>query len=217
MSRSSIFVCIVFFTLTGSATAQSTISGSVLDRQTGDPLVGATIFLEGTHYGTICDFEGNFQLFDVPPGTYVLISSMIGYQQASIIGVEIKDGAVVKLDIALAPETIELEDEVIVEAKALRNTGAALLKERQKSSAVSDAISAEEISRAGSSDAAEAMSHVTGASVVGGKYVYIRGLGDRYSSVQLNGASLPSADGPLPLQSARQYYHHKELYPRSTG
>ena len=194
MSRSSIFVCIVFFTLTGSATAQSTISGSVLDRQTGDPLVGATIFLEGTHYGTICDFEGNFQLFDVPPGTYVLISSMIGYQQASIIGVEIKDGAVVKLDIALAPETIELEDEVIVEAKALRNTGAALLKERQKSSAVSDAISAEEISRAGSSDAAEAMSHVTGASVVGGKYVYIRGLGDRYSSVQLNGASLPSAD-----------------------
>ena len=38
------------------------------------------------------------------------------------------------------------------------------------------------------------MSHVTGASVVEGKYVYIRGLGDRYSSVQLNGSSLPNAD-----------------------
>ena len=46
----------------------------------------------------------------------------------------------------------------------------------------------------GLGDDAEAMSHVTGASVVEGKYVYIRGLGDRYSSVQLNGSSLPNAD-----------------------
>ena len=159
MSRSCIFATIALFALAGSAVAQGTISGSVLDRQTGDPLIGATIFLAGTNYGTICDFEGNFQLFDVPAGTYVLFSSMIGYQKASIIGVEVKEGAVAKLDIALAPEAIELEDEVIVEAKALRNTGAALLKERQKASAVSDAISAEEISRAGSGDAAAGAGH----------------------------------------------------------
>ncbi len=59
---------------------------------------------------------------------------------------------------------------------------------------MSDAISSEDISRAGSGAAAEAMSHVTGAPVMEGKYVYIRGLGDRYSTVQLNGAELPSAD-----------------------
>ena len=171
-----------------------TVSGLVLDRQTGDPLVGAIIFLEGTQIGITCDVEGRFQLFDVPVGTYVLASSMIGYQDASIIGVEVQDGEVAKLTITLSPEALGFDDEVIVEAKALRNTGAALLKERQKAPAVSDAISAEEISRAGSGDAAEAMSHVTGASVVEGKYVYIRGLGDRYSSVQLNGSSLPNAD-----------------------
>ena len=128
-----------------------TVSGSVLDRQTGDPLVGAIIFLEGTQIGITCDVEGRFQLFDVPVGTYVLASSMIGYQDASIIGVEVQDGEVAKLTITLMPEALELDDEVIVEAKALRNTGAALLKERQKAPAVSDAISAEEISRAGSS------------------------------------------------------------------
>ena len=119
---------------------------------------------------------------------------MIGYQDASIIGVEVQDSEVAKLVITLMPEALELDEEVVVEAKALRNTGAALLKERQKAPAVSDAISTEEIARAGSSDAAEAMSHVTGASVVDGKYIYIRGLGDRYSSVQLNGSSLPNAD-----------------------
>ena len=196
MKRCLSIVVLALVALAHPALAQGTgtISGAVLDRQTGDPLVGAIIFLEGTQIGITCDIEGRFQLFEVPVGTYVLASSMIGYQDASIIGVEVQDGEVSKLTITLMPEALELDDEVIVEAKALRNTGAALLKERQKAPAVSDAISAEEISRAGSGDAAEAMSHVTGASVVDGKYVYIRGLGDRYSSVQLNGSSLPNAD-----------------------
>jgi hypothetical protein len=83
---------------------------------------------------------------------------------------------------------------VVIAAKALTNTEASLLAKRQKSVAVSDAISAEEISKSGSGDAASAMKKVTGASVVGGKYVYIRGLGERYSSTMLNGAELPSAD-----------------------
>ena len=195
MKRCLSIVVLSFLALARPAFAQTgTVSGAVLDRQTGDPLVGAIVFLEGTQIGITCDIEGRFQLFDVPVGTYVLASSMIGYQDASIIGVEVQDGEIAKLTITLAPEALELDDEVVVEAKALRNTGAALLKERQKAPAVSDAISAEEISRAGSGDAAEAMSHVTGASVVDGKYVYIRGLGDRYSSVQLNGSSLPNAD-----------------------
>ena len=187
-------VGLALLALARPASAQGTLSGVVLDRQTGDPLVGALVFLEGTQIGMTCDVEGRFQLFEVPSGTYVLASSMIGYQDASIIGVEVQDGEVAKLVITLMPEALEIDDEVIVEAKALRNTGAALLKERQKAPAVSDAISAEEIARAGSGDAAEAMAHVPGASVVGGKYVYIRGLGDRYSSVQLNGSSLPNAD-----------------------
>ncbi len=171
-----------------------TLSGIVVDGQNGDPLVGATLFLEGTNYGTLCDIDGSFRIFDIPPGTYVLVASMIGYAKTSIIGVEVSAEGGQPIEVALNPEAIELSEETVIEAKALRNTGASLLKERQKSPAVSDAISAEEISRAGSGDAAEAMSHVTGASVVGGKYVYIRGLGDRYSSVQLNGSSLPSSD-----------------------
>ena len=194
MKRCLSIAGLALLALARPALAQGTVSGAVLDRQTGDPLVGAIVFLEGTQIGTTCDVEGRFQLFDVPLGTYVLASSMIGYQDASIIGVEVQDSEVAKLVITLMPEALELDEEVVVEAKALRNTGAALLKERQKALAVSDAISAEEIARAGSSDAAEAMSHVTGASVVDGKYIYIRGLGDRYSSVQLNGSSLPNAD-----------------------
>src|SRR5690606_30532923 len=107
--------------------------------------------------------------------------------------VEVKTGETIKIDIVLSSETIETE-EVVITARLLQDNEASLLKLRQKSNSISDAISSELISRTGSSNAADAMTKVTGASVVGGKYVYVRGLGERYSSTHLNGTELPSAD-----------------------
>ena len=46
------------------------IYGTVVDRQNGDPLMGATIFLEGTNWGTLCDLDGSFRLMDIPVGKY---------------------------------------------------------------------------------------------------------------------------------------------------
>ncbi|MBC7988012.1 MAG: TonB-dependent receptor [Luteimonas sp.] len=66
--------------------------------------------------------------------------------------------------------------------------------ERRTTAAVTEAISAEQIARTGDSDAATTLKRVTGLSVVDGKYVFVRGLGDRYSSVLLNGAQIPSPD-----------------------
>jgi len=66
--------------------------------------------------------------------------------------------------------------------------------QRRKSSSISDAISAEQIRRTPDSDAAETAKRITGVSVVSGKYVYVRGLGERYSSTQLNGGNIPSPE-----------------------
>ena len=178
------------------AAAQSpsgSIRGKVVDAQTGEPLTGAYVFIAGTKLGAVCDIDGAYTISNVVAGNYVLTSSMIGYNRISVEKVVVREGVVYKLDYALQPEAIAT-GEVVIEAQAVRNTDAALLKDRQKSAALSDAISAQQISRAGSGDAAEAMTHVTGAAVEEGKYVVIRGLGDRYNAVQLNGAVLPSAD-----------------------
>lgn len=169
------------------------IVGTIIDAESGDALVGAYVVLEGTELGAASDLEGDFRIRGLEPGAYTLESSMIGYSKTTVVDVEVVAGEATRLDLTLVPEAIAVE-EVVVQARAVRNTEAALLKERQKAAAVSDAISAEDISRAGSGDAAEAMSHVTGATVMEGKFVVIRGLGDRYSTVQLNGAQLPSAD-----------------------
>lgn len=182
----------------GTAQGPGRIVGALVDEQTGEPLIGAFVIVrhaDGTQtpFGAAADLEGAYRIVGVPPGTYVLEGSMIGYNRTAITQVVVQAGAATQLDFALASEAIQVE-EVVVEAKAIRNTEAALLKQRQRASAVSDAISAEDISRAGASDAADAMTHVTGASVQDSRYVYIRGLGNRYSTVQPNGAELPCAD-----------------------
>lgn len=85
-------------------------------------------------------------------------------------------------------------DTFTISAAPLADSDIALLSDRQNSSSVSDAIGAESFSRLGVGDAAEAIGKLAGASVIDGKYVVIRGLGDRYSNTLLNGAAIPSAD-----------------------
>lgn len=187
-----IFLSIVFsghIVLAGTGT----INGKIIDKQTGDAIIMANIYLEDTTLGSSSDPEGNYFISSVPEGKYTLIVSVIGYAETRITDLQIKADQKERLDVALSTEILTGEA-IVVEARALHNTDAALLKQRQKANAVSDAISAETIARAGSGNAAEAMKMVTGASVVGGKYVYVRGLGERYSSTQLNGAELPTTD-----------------------
>jgi len=169
------------------------IAGKVVDAETGDSLPGVNVVIERTLRGAATDLEGEYRIYGLEPGTYNIVATYIGYGKKKIAGVEVKAGQVQKLDFTLSMAVIEGQ-EVVITAKAARNTEASLLKDRQKAAAVSDAISAEAISQAGAGNAADAMTQVTGASVVDGKYVYVRGLGDRYTSTQLNGAELPSTD-----------------------
>ncbi len=83
-----------------------------------------------------------------------------------------------------------------VEVEGTYNEGGQELytDERRTTAAVTEAVSAEQIARTGDADAATTLKRVTGLSVVDGKYVFVRGLGDRYSSVLLNGAQIPSPD-----------------------
>ena len=169
----------LIFVITIPIFAQSsgTIKGVVVDKDFGDGLFGANVFIEGTTRGAATDINGEYSISGIDAGIYTISYSMIGYQKQVVTNVELKPGEIKKIDIILGTETYETE-EVVISAKAVTNTEASLLAKRQKSVAVSDAISAEEISKSGSGDAASAMKKVTGASVVGGKYVLIRGLGE---------------------------------------
>jgi outer membrane receptor protein involved in Fe transport len=168
------------------------IVGKIVDGKTGEPIVGAAIQLADTSIGALTDIDGNYVIRKTPEGVYDLIVRCVGYSKLRVEGVIPREGDDARYDLVLQQETIKTGIIVTVKAEAVKNTEAALLKERQFSIAVSDAISTEAISRSGSGDAAAALKKVTGATVVGGKYVYVRGMGDRYTNTRLNNSTLPS-------------------------
>jgi outer membrane receptor protein involved in Fe transport len=175
------------------ASATGTIRGKILDASTGEALIGANVFLTGTTIGTISDLDGNFTLPDVSPGKVSVTASYVSYETQVFDAIEVEPGkvAIVNANLVLSSQAI---DEVVVVARKREQTEAAVLVMKKKMPTVLDGISSQQISRLGDSDAASALKRVTGVSVEGGKYVYVRGLSDRYSTTTLNGAQIPGLD-----------------------
>ncbi len=186
---SILFVCLLgVFTLA----AQGTITGTMIDGDSGEPLMFANVSIEGTTTGTDTDFDGKF-ILEVEPGTYTVVASYVGYPTKKMESVVVKDKEVTYLDFTMT-EDAQILEEVVVKAEKIERTEVALLVQQRKADKIQDAISSEEMSRFSVGDAAGAMKKVTGATVQGGKYIFIRGLGDRYSLSQLNGLIMPSSD-----------------------
>ncbi|NBC09075.1 MAG: TonB-dependent receptor [Bacteroidetes bacterium] len=173
---------------------EGTIRGQVTDAATGEPLMFATVVIAETSppIGNQTDLDGNYEI-TVAPGTYDLKVSYVGYVDTKITEVEVKADEITVVDISMEEESQQLE-EVVVKASRIDRTENALLALQKKAIGIQDGISAQEISRYGGSNAAESMKRVTGASVVDGKFIFVRGLGDRYTSAQINGQQLPSTD-----------------------
>jgi hypothetical protein len=173
--------------------ATGTLSGRILDEKSGDPLIGANVILDGTEYGSATDMDGSFVIPKVPEGSYNLIVSYVGYETQKVTDIKILPNRNEQIGIALKASVMGLE-EVVVEVAANRTSESFLLTEKKNSVNVQDAISSEQIGKSGDSNAADAMRRVTGVSVLDGKYVYVRGLGHRYTTAQMNNAPVPSPE-----------------------
>jgi len=170
------------------------LQGKVVDAATGEPLIGAQVVVTGTDQGTITDVDGQYRL-GLATGTYSLDVQYLGYQAKTVTGVAVSGNAPSYQDIALEPEAIEAEGiRVVITAEEERGSVIGALAHQRRATNVVSGLSAEEISRAPDSNAADAVKRVTGTSLVGDKYVYVRGLGERYSTAQLDGISLPTPE-----------------------
>ncbi|MBN2538210.1 TonB-dependent receptor [candidate division WOR-3 bacterium] len=178
--------------LTGLMSAGQ-VRGRIIDSETGEPLPFANIIIENTDHGAATDLDGDYHIAPVPAGDYVCLASMLGYADSRVTGVKVAADGATRLDIALSPRAIRL-DAVAVTAERARSTVAGLLSSQQRAPTVSSGISAEQISKAPDARASDVLKRVTGLSVVDGKYVFVRGLNERYSSATLNGSTLPSPE-----------------------
>ena len=172
--------------------AQIGITGTVIDGDFNEPLPFANILLKETGEGVTSDFDGKYS-FELDEGTYTLQFSFVGYETKIITEIQVRGNEYTITDVVLNSAAQGLE-EVIVTVEASRNTEASVLEIQRKSASLLDGISAQAFKKIGASDIAGAVKSVPGVSVQGGKYVYVRGLGDRYSKSILNGVDIPGLD-----------------------
>ncbi len=115
-NKLTILIALVFMIFTvafGASTGK--IAGYVMDAETGEPIPGANIIIEGTSMGVASDIKGYFAILNVPPGRYNLKVSVMGYQNKTIQDVIVKIDLTTDVNIQLGTETVDLE-EVIVTA-----------------------------------------------------------------------------------------------------
>lgn len=181
-------------TLGVSANAQ--VGGVVYDGETAFEISGASVFIQDTELSTKSAEDGRFIIEDVPAGVYSISFSKPGYKRFELTSITVPSDDAANIQVILDPDygaATEL-DEVSMTLAQLEAGNALLLADRQAGSSMTDAIGSDDFSRLGIGDAADALSKVTGATVVGGSYVYIRGLGDRYGNTTLNDIIIPSPD-----------------------
>ena len=195
MKRTALFTCLMLLLMAFSATAQDkgTIRGTVYDAGTGETFPFVQVLIKGTTNGNVTDFDGKFTI-TADPGTYTVAITFIGYKTLEINDVVVKSGEVTVMDNILLEEDITDAGEVVVVAEAQRVTEAALLTIKKKTAFMIDGINATTFKKTGDGDAASAAKRVPGVSVEGGKYVFVRGLGDRYTKSILNGVDIPGLD-----------------------
>jgi len=174
------------------ALAQIGITGTVIDGDFNEPLPFANILLKETGEGVTSDFDGKYS-FELEEGTYTLQFSFVGYETKIITEIQVMGNEYTITDVVLNSAAQGLE-EVIVTVEASRNSEASVLEIQRKSASLLDGISAQAFRKIGASDIAGAVKSVPGVSIQGGKYVYVRGLGDRYSKSILNGVDIPGLD-----------------------
>lgn len=179
-----------------AAGATGSISGTVISAETGRGLGGAQVGVAGGGRTVKTDLNGAFVLADIPAGARELTVSRAEFKPTTVTGVAVAAGETARVDVSLigAGDPVLTLAAFSVSADTIAGSDIGLLSARQKAVAVSDAIGSDQFSRLAVGNAGEAMTKVTGASLVDGKYVVIRGLGDRYSNTLLNGVAVPTAD-----------------------
>ena len=169
------------------------ITGTVVDNDTEMPIAEVSIRVADTQIRGTTDKTGAFSL-ELPSGTYKVHASAPFYNTFVITDFQVSTGeAPAPLQIKLTPQVVKL-DAIKLPVRLSQSSERGLLEKRMHSSRIEDSISTEEMSRLPASSAGEAIKRVTGVSIVGGRYVFVRGLGERYSNTLLNNVEIPSPE-----------------------
>ncbi|MHA8080076.1 TonB-dependent receptor domain-containing protein [Aquirufa regiilacus] len=193
MKTIKVLVLFVLSTVTAIAQDGGTIRGTIKDSKTKEDIIGATILVQGINKGAATDINGFFSFGKLPVGSYSLKISFVGYESKIYEGVKVAANQVTELNLSLAEESATLA-EVKVVAQKLTNTEQSVISEIKAAQLVVSGISAAQITKTLDRTAAEVVKRVPGVTIFGERFINIRGLNERYNTVQLNNAFAPSME-----------------------
>lgn len=190
-----VFFFILLLVLSTMTAMAGNIKGTVLDKQTKEPLTGATIQITGTAQGVVADIDGNYTL-NVNDGTYTITVRYIGYKDILLNSIKVKAETLLNFEMESDAQAL---GEVSVVAKKNLEGERALQMERQKATLAIENLGAKEMSIKGISNVEEGVKKITGISIASAGQLIVRGLGDRYSTTTLNGLPIasPNPDNKL--------------------
>jgi outer membrane receptor for ferrienterochelin and colicin len=186
---------IVFLFLSFASFAQQTgvIRGTIKDVKSKEDIIGATVLIQGSTKGAATDVNGFFTFGKLAVGTYSLKISFVGYQSKIYENVKVEADQVTDLNLTIAEESSTLA-EVKVVAQRLTNTEVSVMSEIKAAQLVVSGISAAQITKTLDRTAAEVVKRVPGVTIFNERFINIRGLNERYNSVQLNNTFAPSME-----------------------
>lgn len=187
-----LFLSLFVFFSVNSYSQNVKISGVITDGEFNDVMPFANVVVKGTDKGATSDFEGVYEM-SLAPGTYTLIFSFLGYQNLEVTNLLIEANKTNNLNVTIYPESNQL-NEIVLTANVARNLEASVIKTQRQSVNVMNGISAEGLQKTGAGNVAAAVKSIPGVSVQGDKYIFVRGLGDRYTKTILNGVDIPGLD-----------------------
>ena len=177
-----------------NAQGSGTISGTVVDKASGEKLLFANIQLEGTSLGTATDDEGKFIIRQIPPGDYQILATYIGYIEQSL-SVVVVAGKTLEVKVELDYAAI-IGEEVIVSAQASGQMAA--INEQLASNTIKNVVSSDRIQDVPDVNAAESVARLPGLSLIRsggeGQKVAIRGISPQYNVTMVNGVRMQSTD-----------------------
>lgn len=190
-----VFFFILLLVLSTMTAMAGNIKGTVLDKQTKEPLTGATIQITGTAQGVVADIDGNYTL-NVNDGTYTITVRYIGYKDILLNSIKVKAETLLNFEMESDAQAL---GEVSVVAKKNLEGERALQMERQKATLAIENLGTKEMSIKGISNVEEGVKKITGISIASAGQLIVRGLGDRYSTTTLNGLPIasPNPDNKL--------------------
>lgn len=169
------------------------LQGKVVVSGSGRPIAGARIFVKGTSIDTRTNRDGQFSV-EVPADTNLSIAVVnAAYSASTINNIVVPANGHRFQKVELTPASMELEEYVVLAPK-IEGSITEVIDEQKNNDTVGDVLGSEQFSKSGDSSVASALKRVSGITIVGGKYVYVRGLGDRFSTVMFNRLHLPSPE-----------------------